>query len=97
MACPSTASSIAVSNKPELADVYAGMVVDLVHDETYMAFKGEGAYRNGERIHTSKTTSLDEAVVGLDLNAYKAKLNMKIAAALNRKHQAYSAFWRQRS
>ena len=85
---PFYCSSIAVSNKPELDDVYAGMVVDLVHDETYMAMKGKGAYRNSERIHTSKTLSLDEAVVGLDLNAYKAKLNMKIATDLieNIKH-----------
>jgi myo-inositol-1(or 4)-monophosphatase len=79
---PFYASSLAVSNKPELADVYAGMVVDLFHDETYMALKGKGAYRNDERIHTSKIQSLNEAVVGLDLNAYKAKLNMKIAAKL---------------
>ena len=43
------ASSLAISHKPELTDVYAGMVVDLVHDETYMALKGKGAYRNGER------------------------------------------------
>jgi myo-inositol-1(or 4)-monophosphatase len=79
---PFYCSSIAVSHKPELADVYAGMVVDLVHDETYIALKGEGAYRNDERVHTSKTQSLNEAVVGLDLNAYKAKLDMDVAAAL---------------
>jgi myo-inositol-1(or 4)-monophosphatase len=76
------ASSIAVSHKPELTDVYAGMVVDLFHDDTYMALKGKGAYRNDERICTSKIQSLNEAVIGLDLNAYKAKLDMKITAAL---------------
>lgn len=70
---PFYASSIAVSNKPELADVYAGMVVDLSHDVAYTAFRGEGAYRDDERIGTSKITSLDDAVVGLDLNTYKAK------------------------
>jgi myo-inositol-1(or 4)-monophosphatase len=82
------ASSIAVSYKPELNDVYAGMVVDLSHDETYMALKGKGAYHNGERIYTSKIQSLNEAVIGLDLNAYKAKMDMKITAALieNIKH-----------
>ncbi len=79
---PFYASSIAVSNTPELSDVYAGMVIDLVHDETFMALSGKGAYRNGKRIHTSKTQSLDEAVVGLDLNTFKAKLNMDIAAIL---------------
>jgi myo-inositol-1(or 4)-monophosphatase len=78
------ASSLAVSHKPELDDVYAGMVVDLFHDDTYMALKDKGAYR----IHTSKIQSLNEAVIGLDLNAYKAKLNMEIAAELieNIKH-----------
>ena len=79
---PFYASSIAVSNKPELSDVYAGMVVDLMHDETFIALKGKGAYRNGERVHTSETNSLEEAVVGLDLNAFKGNLNIDIAAVL---------------
>ncbi len=70
---PFYASSIAVSNKPKLADVYAGMVVDLFHDVAYTAFRGKGAFRNGTRIETSKTTGLDEAVMGLDLNTYKVK------------------------
>ena len=73
MDCLSTACSIAVSNKPELADVYAGMVADLAHDVTYTAFEGKGAYRDGKKIETSKTASLDDAVVGLDLNTYKVK------------------------
>jgi myo-inositol-1(or 4)-monophosphatase len=85
---PFYASSIAVSHKPELTDVYAGMVVDLFHDETYIAIKGKGAYRNDETIHTSKTPSLDEAVVGLDLNTYKKKTDFRTVTALieNIKH-----------
>ncbi len=85
---PFYCSSIAVSNKPELASVYAGMVVDLFHNETYLAFSGKGAFLNGKPIHTSKTPALDDAVVGIDLNAYKAKLDMKMASALieNIKH-----------
>jgi len=79
---PFYASSIGVSHKPELADVYAGMVIDLSHDVTYTAFKGEGAYRNGEKIKSSKTTFLDEAVVGLDLNTYKAKAVVPKVTAL---------------
>jgi myo-inositol-1(or 4)-monophosphatase len=70
---PFYASSIAVSYKPELASVYAGMVVDLAHDVIYTAFKGEGSYRNGIKIESSKNSFLDEAVVGLDLNTYKNK------------------------
>jgi myo-inositol-1(or 4)-monophosphatase len=70
---PFYACSIAVSRKPAVGDVYAGLVVDLFHDVTYTAFKGKGAYRDGEKIETSKTVSLDEAVVGLDINTYKVK------------------------
>lgn len=70
---PFYASSIAISQKPELADVYAGMVVDLAHDVAYTAFKGRGAFRNGKKIKTSQVASLDDAVIGLDLNTYKSK------------------------
>ena len=70
---PFYACSIAVSNKPMLADVYAGMVADLFHNVTYTAVKGGGAYRDGEKIQTSKTASLDDAVIGLDLNTYKVE------------------------
>jgi myo-inositol-1(or 4)-monophosphatase len=79
---PFYCSSIAVSSTPELSGVFAGAVIDLVHNEFFYAYQGKGAYRDGKQIHTSKTQSLDEAVIGLDLNAYKAKLNMTIASAL---------------
>ena len=85
---PFYASSIAVSHKPELTNVYAGMVLDLYHDVAYTACIGQGAYRNCERISTSKNTLLEEAVVGVDLNAYKAKLPIGMFTALyeNIKH-----------
>jgi myo-inositol-1(or 4)-monophosphatase len=85
---PFFASSIGVSNKPELSDIYAGMVIDLAHNVTYMAFKGEGAYRNHKKMETSKTASLDEAVVGLDLNTFKSKAVVPKVTALieNTKH-----------
>jgi myo-inositol-1(or 4)-monophosphatase len=70
---PFYCSSIAVSSKPMLSDVYAAMVTDLRHGDTYTAAKGKGAFCNGEKIATSSVTSLAEAVVGLDLNTYKAK------------------------
>jgi len=70
---PFYACSIAVSLEPMLASVNAGIVADLVHNITYTAFEGKGAYRDGKKIQTSKTASLDEAVVGLDLNTYKVK------------------------
>ena len=85
---PFYCSSIAISNTPDLEGVYTGAVIDLVHNEVFYAYKGKGAYRDGQRIYTTKTQSLDEAVVGMDLNAYKTKLNMTIAANVieNAKH-----------
>ena len=49
------------------------MVIDLVRGIAYTAFAGKGAYRDDERITTSKTPSLDEAIVGLDVNNYHNK------------------------
>ena len=68
---PFYCSSIAVSHKPLLSDVYAALVTDLFHGTTYTATQGKGAFLNGERISTSVVTSLEEAVIGLDLNTYK--------------------------
>jgi myo-inositol-1(or 4)-monophosphatase len=70
---PFYACSIAVSDKPMLADIYAGMVADLFHNVTYTAFQDKGAYRDDKKIETSKTAALDDALIGLDLNTYKVK------------------------
>jgi myo-inositol-1(or 4)-monophosphatase len=70
---PFYASSIAVSAKSVLSSVYAALVADLLHDTTYTALKGKGAYRDGERIKPSALASLEEAVMGLDLNTYKMR------------------------
>ena len=65
--------SIAISDKPMLGDVYAGMVSDLVHDATYTALKNKGAFCNGEKIKPSANAVLHDSVIGLDLNTYKVK------------------------
>ncbi len=70
---PFYASSIAISDKPELASVYAGLVADLNQNTAYVACLGEGAFLGGKKIQTSITASLDDAVVGLDLNTYKIR------------------------
>jgi len=70
---PFYASSIAVSTKPALSAVFAALVTDLAHDTTYTAQEGKGTYRDGEKISSSTHESLEEAVVGLDLNSYKVK------------------------
>jgi len=78
---PFYASSIAISAKPVLSTVYAALVTDLVHDTTYTALTGKGAYRDGEKISSSTRESLEDAVAGLDLNSYKVK---EIAPQLTR-------------
>lgn len=70
---PFYCSSIAVSREPLLSKVYAGMVTDLHHGTTYTAVEGKGAFRDGEKIAASQLASLDDAMVGLDLNTYKIK------------------------
>jgi myo-inositol-1(or 4)-monophosphatase len=70
---PFYASSIAISAKPTFSTVYAALVTDLFRDTTYTALEGKGAYRDGEKISSSTRESLDEAMVGLDLNSYKVK------------------------
>ncbi|MCW3981452.1 MAG: inositol monophosphatase, partial [Candidatus Bathyarchaeota archaeon] len=47
----------------------AGVVADLFHDATYLAQKQVGSYRNYQEISPTKTTSLKEALIGLDLNS----------------------------
>ncbi|MCS7096782.1 MAG: inositol monophosphatase family protein [Nitrososphaerota archaeon] len=68
---PFYATSIAVSSKPTMNSVHTALVADLFHETTYTAEKGKGAHRNGERIFPSNETSLEDAVIGLDLNTYK--------------------------
>ena len=70
---PFYCSSIAVSRKPTLSAVFAASVTDLFHDITYTALEGKGVFRDGKKITTSELASLDEAVIGLDLNTYKVK------------------------
>jgi myo-inositol-1(or 4)-monophosphatase len=70
---PFYCSSIAVSRKQMLSEVYAAIVTDLYHGTTYTAVAGKGAFRNGEKIATSRLSDLGEAVIGLDLNTYKVK------------------------
>ncbi|MEM3823804.1 MAG: inositol monophosphatase family protein [Candidatus Bathyarchaeia archaeon] len=70
---PFYATSIAVSTKPTLNAIHASLVADLPHDITYVAQKGKGAYRNNQKITPSENTSLEEAVIGIDLNTYRVK------------------------
>lgn len=68
---PFYATSIAISTEPVLNTVHAALVTDLTRNITYTAQKGKGARRNSIKITPSKTASLKEAVIGIDLNTYK--------------------------
>jgi myo-inositol-1(or 4)-monophosphatase len=69
---PFYATSIAVSTKPLLSSVHTALVADLAHNIAYTAQKHMGAQRDGRKIAPSNVESLEEAVIGLDLNTYKA-------------------------
>lgn len=76
---PFYATSIAVSTKPTLDSVHTALVSDLFHYVIYTAEKEKGAHRNDEKIKPSENYSLEEAVIGIDLNTYKVQ---KIAPQL---------------
>ena len=70
---PFMATSIAVSKAPNLLDVEVALVTDLFHNVTYTAKRGCGALRNEEKISPSKTSSLEESVIGVDFNTFKIR------------------------
>jgi len=43
-----------------------GLIYDVVHDELYHAYKGEGAYINDQRIPPLHKTILNEAILGIN-------------------------------
>jgi len=68
---PFYATSMAVSTKPALNTIHTALVADLYHGVTYTAQRRKGARRNNQKIAPSRNTSLEEAVIGIDLNTYK--------------------------
>ncbi len=68
---PFYATSIAVSTAPTLETVHTALVTDLVHNQTYTAQRGKGAKCNNTSIAPSENTSLEEAVIGVDINTFK--------------------------
>ena len=81
---PFYATSIAVSSEPCLTAICASLVADLSHGATYTAQKGCGAYRNGSKILPSRKVSVEEAVIGIDLNSFRVeKLVPKLTALMS--------------
>jgi myo-inositol-1(or 4)-monophosphatase len=70
---PFYATSMAISTEPSLREVHTALVADLFHGMTYTAQKGNGAHRNEQKIAPSSNASLEEAVIGIDLNSYKVE------------------------
>lgn len=70
---PFVAISLAGSKNPMLDDVETAVVSDVLWDVTYTAQRGKSAYKNGKRIKPSETTTLEEAVIGVDLSFFKAR------------------------
>ncbi|MGB9741514.1 MAG: inositol monophosphatase family protein [Candidatus Bathyarchaeia archaeon] len=82
---PFYATSIAVSTKPTLDAIHTALVADLNHGTTYTAEIGKGAKRENKKIKPSKTTAIEKAVIGLDLNTYKVKEIVPQITALTEK------------
>jgi len=70
---PFMATSIAVSKAPNLRDIEVALVSDLFHNVTYIAKRGCGAFRDEKKISPSRTSSLEESVIGVDLNTFKMR------------------------
>jgi myo-inositol-1(or 4)-monophosphatase len=82
---PFYATSLAVSTGPALSAIHTALVADLFHDITYTAQKGKGAHRNGLGLVPSRNVLLKEAVIGVDLNSYKAERTvMRLTRILKR-------------
>ncbi len=93
---PFACTSIAISKTPRLDAIDAAAVADLFHDAIYIAQKNLGAYRNYQKISPSQTTSLADAVIGIDLNTYKvpelsAKLDQLLSATNHTRHLGANA------
>jgi myo-inositol-1(or 4)-monophosphatase len=84
---PFVATSIAVSEKPQFQSVTHALVMDLHHDMTYTAEKGEGAQKNNKKITPAKTNTLEDLTLGIEI-LLKTPQHIKAATAIlqNTKH-----------
>lgn len=71
------AISIAISNGPNLSDVYAGVVMEIPSERLFKAEKGKGAYLNDKRIYVSDVESIRRAIIGIDMKS-KGKLTKSV-------------------
>jgi len=68
---PFVATSLATSKTKRISDIDTALVFDILHNVTYTARRGKGVYRNEQRVEPSTTSSLENAVIGMDLGTPK--------------------------
>jgi len=70
---PFSAIVIAFSKGPNIQDVETAIVSDIFHESNYTAQKMKGSFLNNKKIVPSKTTNLEDAVIGVDFNSFNQK------------------------
>jgi len=65
---PFAATSLALSNKPRLSRIVAGLVMNLYTGEIYRAERNKGAWQGARRISSAKSKPIPEAMVSIDIS-----------------------------
>jgi myo-inositol-1(or 4)-monophosphatase len=63
-------------------NILVGCIYDPLSDTVYLAEAGEGAFRNGERLRTSGTTSLRDSLVALSFPATASRSSPEVECFL---------------
>lgn len=61
--------SVAISNGPNLSNVYAGAVMEVPSGRIFKAEREKGAYFDGRKIKVGNVNSLRRATIGIDVKA----------------------------
>jgi len=80
---PFYCTSVAIAEGQGLKGVRFAMVRNLVNGDVYFAAKGEGASKNGVRIHTAKGGMPRESVLGIDLGGTSGTAIVGLAPLLS--------------
>ncbi len=64
---PFSAVSLAIAESDSMEGVYAGMVRNIFTGETYIAYRGRGAYKDGREIRVSKTLKTIDAFISISI------------------------------
>ncbi|MHA1916763.1 MAG: inositol monophosphatase family protein [Candidatus Ranarchaeia archaeon] len=60
-------TSIAIANGPNIENINAGIVFNLISKDEYFAEKGIGSFKNLKKVYPSKIDSLKKSIMGVDL------------------------------